>query len=441
MNKKLKINATLWVSGGHVFSQMLRLGSNLILTRMLVPEVFGIMAIVHITLMGLAMFSDVGIRQSIIRHKDINDTNFLNTAWTIQVIRGLLLWLICIVIAFVLWLAQENNLISGDGVYTLPVLPLALLAVSFTAIIDGFSPTTQFTNNRDLKMERLTIIDVVSQICSIFIMVVWAWMSPTIWALVVGSLVGGFAKLTLYLKYLEGIRNTLTWDKKSVEDIYTFGKWIILASIVTFLAAQGDRLLLGYYISAKEFGVYVIAFFMSNSVFQMFTTLIHKIWFPVFCEVHRNESQKLKHVYYKDRFILDCTAYFIGGFLIASGSSIVHFLYDERYSDAGWMLEILSIQIAFGLGAGLGASCLLAKGKSKFNFISMLSKTIILFISVPLCYELFGLQGVVWAVGLNFIAGLPIIYWELAKEGLFVLKNELLPIPVLFVGYLIGSLL
>ena len=441
MNKKLKINASLWVSGGHVFSQMLRLGSNLILTRMLVPEVFGIMAIVHITLMGLAMFSDVGIRQSIIRHKDINDTNFLNTAWTIQVIRGLLLWLICIVIAFVLWLAQENNLISGDGVYTLPVLPLALLVVSFTAVIDGFSPTSQFTNNRDLKMERLTVIDLVSQAFSILIMIIWAWVSPTIWALVVGSLVGGLAKLILYLKYLEGIRNTLTWDKRSVEDIYTFGKWIMLASIVTFLAAQGDKLLLGYYISVKELGIYVIAFFMSNSVFQMFTTLIHKVWFPVFCEVSRNDSQKLKHLYYKDRFKLDCAAYFIGGFLVAGGSSIVHFLYDERYSDAGWMLEILSIQIVLGVGPALGASCLLAKGKSKFNFISMLYKAIMLFISVPLCYELFGLQGAVWAAGLNFLAGLPIVYWELAKEGLFVLKNELLPIPVVFVGYLIGSLL
>jgi len=441
VHKKLKINASLWVSVGHVFSQILRLGSNLILTRLLVPEVFGLMAIVNIILMGLAMLSDVGIGQSIIRHKDKGNSVFFNTAWTIQVVRGGALWLVCLTISFFLWLSQKYDLVSGDGVYSDPILPALISIVGFTAIIDGFLPSALFMNNRDLKMKRLTIIDLVTQLSSTTIVILWAWYSPTVWALVYGVLFGSVLKIFLLRKYLVGMKNKFAWDEKSIAEIFGFGKWIMLSSIVTFLALQGDRLLLGHYISVKDLGVYVIAFFMVTAVTQMFSALIHKVWFPVFCDIARSSKEELENTYYRDKLKLDSFAFFIGGLLMAGGSSIVHTLYDTRYADAGWMLEILSIQIAFGTGAALGVSCLMAKGISKIGYTTMIARLIVLLISIPVSFKTFGLEGVVWAVGLNFIIGLPIVYIGLAKEGLFRLKKELFPLPIILVGYFAGSLI
>ena len=63
--------------------QVLRLASNLILTRLLFPEAFGVMAMVSVFLMGLAMFSDVGVGPAIMQSKRGDDRDFLNTAWTI----------------------------------------------------------------------------------------------------------------------------------------------------------------------------------------------------------------------------------------------------------------------------------------------------------------------------------------------------------------------
>ena len=70
-------------------SNGLRLVSNLILTRLLFPEAFGLMALVQVFIAGLNMFSDAGIRTAIIRHTRGDDPDFLNTAWTIQIIRGM----------------------------------------------------------------------------------------------------------------------------------------------------------------------------------------------------------------------------------------------------------------------------------------------------------------------------------------------------------------
>ncbi|MFM6205833.1 oligosaccharide flippase family protein, partial [Planktothrix sp.] len=86
---KKAIQGTIWTLFGYGGSQVLRFGGNLILTRLLVPELFGLMALVNTFITGLNLFSDVGIRPSIIRSQRGDDPEFLNTAWTIQVFRGL----------------------------------------------------------------------------------------------------------------------------------------------------------------------------------------------------------------------------------------------------------------------------------------------------------------------------------------------------------------
>lgn len=77
--------------GTTVAQQLIRLGSNLILTRLLFPEAFGLMALVQTFMTGLAMFSDIGIGPSIIQNRRGEDPDFLNTAWTIQIGRGVML--------------------------------------------------------------------------------------------------------------------------------------------------------------------------------------------------------------------------------------------------------------------------------------------------------------------------------------------------------------
>ena len=59
--------------GGFGASQIFRLASNLILTRLLFPEAFGMMALIMVFLQGLAMFSDVGTGPAIMQSKRGDD--------------------------------------------------------------------------------------------------------------------------------------------------------------------------------------------------------------------------------------------------------------------------------------------------------------------------------------------------------------------------------
>jgi len=75
-------------------SQIIRLGSNLILTRLLFPEAFGLMALMQVFILGLEQFADMGITPAIVQSKRGDERAFLNTAWSFQVARGFVLWLL-----------------------------------------------------------------------------------------------------------------------------------------------------------------------------------------------------------------------------------------------------------------------------------------------------------------------------------------------------------
>src|SRR5262245_44517632 len=108
--KSRVISGSIWTIGSYVATQVLRLGGNLIFARLLYPEAFGLMALVTIFVQGLAMFSDIGIGPSIIQSRRGEDPRFLNTAWTIQVVRGFLLWTVSAVGArpFAIWYGKPE---------------------------------------------------------------------------------------------------------------------------------------------------------------------------------------------------------------------------------------------------------------------------------------------------------------------------------------------
>ena len=86
------LRGSVLTAGSYAVTQALRLGSNLILTRLLYPEAFGVMALVSVALVGLAMFSDMGVGPAISASPRGDERDFLDTAYTLNVMRGAVLW-------------------------------------------------------------------------------------------------------------------------------------------------------------------------------------------------------------------------------------------------------------------------------------------------------------------------------------------------------------
>ena len=93
MPKSLKIRALkggAWTIAGMGASHFFRLVSNLIMTRLLAPEAFGLMALANTLQIWLTMFSDLGMHGSIMRSKSGLLPDFLSTAFCLQIARNTL---------------------------------------------------------------------------------------------------------------------------------------------------------------------------------------------------------------------------------------------------------------------------------------------------------------------------------------------------------------
>jgi O-antigen/teichoic acid export membrane protein len=431
------ILAGAWVIASHTGSQILRLVSNLVMTRLLIPDLFGLMALANTILVGLMLFSDLGLDQCIVQSRRGDKTGYLNTVWTVQILRGALIWIAALAIAVGLYFLGSRHLLPSGSTYSDPVLPWVFAALSFSALVSGFTSTKIGTASRHLALGRLTLIELSSQVAGLAVMIVWALADRSIWAMVAGGLFSALMRVFLSHAFLPGERNALHWSRDDFGEIFHFGKWIFLTSILGFLSSSGDRLILAWLIDPAMFGLYSIALFMISALQDIFIRLSGSVAFPVFSEVVRQRPSELASVYYKFRLPLDVASLLATGLLFSSGHLLIDLLYDERYRAAGHMLEILSIGI-FQVRYYLASQCFMAMGLPRLLVPIIVVRLIVLFGLLPVFFHFFGLEGAIWIAGGSVLFTLPVTFYLKLKHGLFDLRRELMVLPLLLVGYLSG---
>ncbi|MGL5083040.1 MAG: oligosaccharide flippase family protein [Microcoleaceae cyanobacterium] len=412
--KQQAVKGTIWTLIGYGGAQALRLGSNLILTRLLVPELFGLMALVQAFITGLALFSDIGIRPAIIRSPRWEEKEFLNTAWTMQVIRGFWVWLCCIVLAWPI-----------SRFYDDPRLLWLIPLVGSTVMINGFNSTSFATLNRKLDIGKLTQCEFVTQALAILIMIVWAYFSPTIWALVVGNIASAFIK-TIWSHYLEaGSVNRFGWDKTAVTEIMTFGGWVFVSTVMTFLASQADRLILGKLLSLEMLGIYTIAFTFADLPRQIIHQINRRVMFPVISRYIDLDRKSLRAKILKKRRFLLLGLILVIAFLAGFGDFLVLGLYDDRYQDAAWMLPILALGLWPLLLALTIDRALYAIGNPQFVAFGHFLKFLYMVVLLPTGFNVFGVLGAVLVIAFNDLPSYVMVNIGLVRENLSGIKQDL----------------
>ena len=437
LEKKKIFVAGFWVILIFGLSQLIRLGSNLIVTRLLEPEMFGVMAVVYVVIFGIGMFTDLGLWAFVVRHKNHDDPHLLNAVWTIQLLRGWLVFLAILGAVIILVVGNQYLPEYFHGIYSDSRLPILILIAAVGSVIGGCRSMASPVMHRKLEVGKLELIELTSQIIGTFVMVMWVWLHPSIWALLSAGLIS--VTISTFLSYsLFPFRHKLVWDKAIVREVFHFSKWIVIASALTYLFSQGDKLFFAAKIDAADLGVYSIAFMLVAMLTTVTQTLAEKIVFPVFSSQVHGDRQLLKDKYYKVRLYLDFPIFLVAGLLIALGPLIVSTLYDARYSNAGWILQILIFSVIGNTLSLVSMECLSALSITKVRMWVMMIRTISLFIGLPLFFNLFGFYGAVWVVALNVWISLPLIYWTLAKNSVFTFSKEVRMLPIIGAGYLLG---
>jgi O-antigen/teichoic acid export membrane protein len=420
------VRGAMWTMGGAAAGQFIRLGGNLVLAWLLFREAFGLMALVAVFMQGLEMLSDLGIGPSIIQNRRGDETVFLNTAWTIQVIRGIALWVCACILAWPLAALYAGN--DPAAWQLTAILPVAGLS----AVAAGFLSTNWYTLNRHLLIGRLTLVQLVSHLAGVAMMIGWALVHRSVWALVVGGVVMTTTKTILSHVWLPvsvdggraGIRNRFSWDGQSFHAIFHFGKWVFVSSAVTFVALQADRLLLGALVPLALLGVYSFGFGLSMMALEIVTHLGTVVLFPALAQHGRSRRADLRHKLRMARGALLQVAAFIVLGVVLIAPMFFQLLYPVEFHDAGWIAQLLSATVWIALLAATADRALLAIGDTRSLAASNMANLVV---AVPAAlggFHQFGLPGFILGYAAGRLAALVVIHIALRRAGLSVAMQD-----------------
>jgi O-antigen/teichoic acid export membrane protein len=382
--KRRALEGSAWTLGGYGCKQSLRLGSHLVLAWLLVPQAFGLMALVKVVQHGLNMFSDVGIKPAIIQNPRGDQTDFLNTAWTIQIIRGFVLWLCACILAWPFAsLFARNDPAASQLLYLLPV-------AGFAAVFQGFNSTALATLNRHLRMGRLTMLEISAQLVSLTVMITWALIHPTVWALVAGGLSSAAYKMIASHFIVPGKYVRMTWNRECAIELLRFGKWIFLSTVFTFLALNLDKLILGKILTLHELGLYSIAYVFALVALVISTQLGGTVLFPVYSR-YQDDVKRMMSVAMRAREAVLWAGVAVCITMAIASPLFFQLLWPSQYHDAGMIAQWMSLYIWAMIVLQTMDRIPLALGNSRALFFS----------------NLWRLVGIVLAVVGYFIAALP----------------------------------
>lgn len=391
LRKRVVQGSAIWVIA-YGLMQVLRIGSNIVLAKLLSPAAFGLVTLGQLVPKAVSMFGEVGIKSSLVQNER-SDEAFVNTAWTMQVLRGIVIALIAAALA---WPASK--------LYDEPLLVVLIPALALTSVINGFESTRTAMLNRKLRELPRAMLELGVVIVTRGTMIIWAAITGDVWALVGGGIAGALTLVICSHTVLAGKANRFAWDPTAVRAIWRFGGWILLGTAIAFLAQQFDKLVMPKLLDFEALGVYGIAMTIARMPAEIVGMIATKIVFPAMSMVFREDADRYVTTLRKARTTLAAISCVACLGLVFASPWFFGLFYDERYADAMWIAP-LGAGIAWIQVLNMSANkALLAMGESRVLALSGGVKVAVGVIASLVGFKLFGLAGFIIGVAVGAAA-------------------------------------
>ncbi|MGF1583278.1 MAG: oligosaccharide flippase family protein [Gemmataceae bacterium] len=320
-----------WMSLAQFACLAIRLGSNLILTRLLAPEVYGILGTAMAVVTMFEWLSDLGIQTTLVRHPKGGQRTFLLTGWWLGLGRAVMIALLG---ASAAW-----PLASG---YSAPALFVVLLVLSTRPLLYALRSPGIHLLKRELNYRSLFLEEVAQTAVGTIVSLSVAYFFASIWAIVVGTVAGTItAVVASYL--LCPMRLEWAWNREASKELVTVGGRILVNTLVMAAWLNIDRLLGLWFVPVKEMGLYFVALNLA-AVGEGFLARTCDVHYSMLARLPNLQAQMDWHKQMKARLVFWGSPLLILGVITAP--TVIRILYDPRYWSAGVLFGVFAARVA-----------------------------------------------------------------------------------------------
>jgi O-antigen/teichoic acid export membrane protein len=382
----------------------------MVLARLLVPQAFGLVAMVTTVMGFLRIFQDAGLSTATVQRQEITHAQVSNLFWVNVALGGVITLLVAASAPAVAWFYREPRLVGITLVLSITFL-LASLAVQHIALL-----------NRQMRFKILATIDVVSMLAGYLIGVGMALWNCGYWALVGANVTQVALKLVMTWSISRWrprlpSRNTQTWH------LLSFGANITAGSLMYSLARGADSLLIGRFFGAAAVGLYSRASILLMRPLEQFTLPINAVLTPALSRI-QGEHDRYRRTFLQVFEAMALMSFLFAGLFLALSYPLTLVVLGPKWEAAavifaGFTIAALSYPLTTA-STWLFASQ--GRGKDWVLTSSIVS-------TVTLCSFLVGLPFGPAGVAISYSAScvlieLPLVYYIAGRRGP-VSRNDL----------------
>ncbi len=321
-----------WMAVSQVTVQLARFGTNVVLARLLVPEMFGLIAMANVAINVLGVVRELGFGAAYIQRPIDGDEArriAANTTFVLSAASNL----------FLFALASLAAPLIADGFQEPAVTPvLRFMFASF--LFDALLSTPSLVLQKDLEFGRLATAEIFASAALAIVAIGGALAGWGVWSLVAGHLASK-ACHTVALYRLSRWRPRWEFDGRVARELFTYGKYLWAFGLLSAIGGSLDRMIMGRVIGASTLGVYSLALNLALLPTRQITTLVNRISFPALSAIQR-DPERLRRASRRALSHVSFLSVPLGLGMSAVSPELVATVYGDRWEAAGPVLQVLA---------------------------------------------------------------------------------------------------
>ena len=325
-----------------------------ILSRLLSPREFGILAVINVFMTFFNSFSDMGIGATLI-HKNLK-LKEISSLFILTILIGS-------VLAIVFYLFVNNFLVNF---YQNNIYKNFSIFLSFHILINSIGVVPKALINRRKKFKALGIINVISNTISGIIAIILAYFEFSYYSLIFQGIIMSLITNILILRQIK-MKLIFCFNIKYLKKSFSYSGYIFIFNFINYFAKNLDNILIGKYFGVETLGLYDKAYKLMLYPIDLLIGAINVVLHPIFAR-YQNDNDKIYLEYMRLLKILSILGIGVTCICFFSAKEIIMILYGVQWIGILKIFKILSISIILQIFTKTVGSLYMALGRTDKMF-------------------------------------------------------------------------